>query len=253
MCYPKPGPRCSNHTRKAYNRALEKHGADSPEAQGALIAWLLTPEGIKHLRSQGLHDLAMDYERERAEQIKEYHESREVVADRGFDYDGYHEETGTRYDAHGFDRFGIHRDTGTEFDEEGYDAEGYDNKGWSRDGIHRTTAREYDAGGWYRSGIHRVTGTEFNEDGYDRQGYDNKGYNSEGWSREGINRETGTKYDRHGFNRWGRHREGFHRNTSLHRYIGLHRDTGEYVDPKGERTPDVMRDPARRRAEDGKG
>lgn len=70
MCYAKPGPRCSGHTREEYNSAVEQHGADSLQAMKALDGWLRTPEGIKKLRTEGHHDLAQQYEQERADAIK---------------------------------------------------------------------------------------------------------------------------------------------------------------------------------------
>jgi len=36
----------------------------------ARTAWLKSPEGIKHLREQGEHELAFSYENERASKIK---------------------------------------------------------------------------------------------------------------------------------------------------------------------------------------
>lgn len=80
MCYAKPGPRCSGHTRKEYNSAVERHGADSPQAMKALDGWLRTPEGIKQLRSEGQHDLAQRFERERADAIKAYHQQQRAEA-----------------------------------------------------------------------------------------------------------------------------------------------------------------------------
>lgn len=58
MCYPKPGPRCSNHTRAKMNKAAKVLKEEmSYEAMAAYKeaedAWLSSPAGIKHLRARG--------------------------------------------------------------------------------------------------------------------------------------------------------------------------------------------------------
>jgi len=81
MCYPSPGPRCSAHARaeyvaanKAFREAFENGSGDELEtahsaASAAKEAWLKTPEGIKHLRANGMGDLADIYAKERAASI----------------------------------------------------------------------------------------------------------------------------------------------------------------------------------------
>lgn len=70
MCYPKPGPRCSSHARKALIKARADYAANPNEETKA--AWdeatkdyALTPAGIATLREQGRTEEAATAERQR--------------------------------------------------------------------------------------------------------------------------------------------------------------------------------------------
>lgn len=70
MCYPLPGPRCSNHARLALVKAkadyAETPNADNKEAlDKAIKDYALTPEGIRKLREQGKDKEADSAERQR--------------------------------------------------------------------------------------------------------------------------------------------------------------------------------------------
>ena len=49
----------------------------------------------------------------------------------GFDKNGMHKATGTKFNKDGFDKDGIHKVTKTKFDEDGYDKDGH----WEHDEI----------------------------------------------------------------------------------------------------------------------
>ena len=82
-----------------------------------------------------------------------------MLAKKGLNCDGY--------DNAGFDEDGNHRETGTKYDPEGYGRDGYNKDGWNR------------------SGNHKATGTGYDHDGYDEQGYDRDGYDRQGLDVDG--------------------------------------------------------------------
>lgn len=130
----------------------------------------------------------------------------------GFDSNGIHKETGTKYDpegydVRGFDETGVDREgfdrngLGTDYrDREGYsrygyDKEGYDRRGFNRDGIHRNGTR-YNEDGFNSRGYDKngydVNGRDIygrDEDGYNEKGYDLQGYNRDGYDRNGLTKE----------------------------------------------------------------
>ena len=136
-----------------------------------------------------------------------------------------------RRDKDGFDEDGIHKVTGTKFDESGYDIRGYDRAGFNIDGIHQRTRTRFSLSGFDKQGydktkfniygIYKDTGTPYDSDGYDRYGYnelgyDKNGYNEEGYDKEGYDKEGYNKegydkegYDKEGFDKEGYNREGF--------------------------------------------
>lgn len=113
------------------------------------------------------------------------------------------------YDDNGFDAEGIHRDTGSRFNPDGYDINGRDAEGYDIDGY---DADGYDLNRFDPDGIHRDTGTVFNprgrtvqgnrydDDGYDvdgrdSSGYDRDGYDEQGYSEDGEDRHGNTRCD----------------------------------------------------------
>lgn len=146
---------------------------------------------------------------------------------KGFDADGIHKDTGTKYNPDGYDIDGFSADGR---DRAGYDRDGYDIKGFDRSGVDKegfdrrgfgTDWRDregyniigrdkdgYDRGGFDRRGVHRETGTKRDPDGYDRDGYDDTGYDRNGFDRHGYDKGG---YNARGFNRKGVDREGYNR------------------------------------------
>jgi len=54
----------------------------------------------------------------------------------GFDDNGIHKETSTKYDVNGFDKNGIHKETATKYNPDGLDIRGYDSDGnYLREGM----------------------------------------------------------------------------------------------------------------------
>jgi hypothetical protein len=165
----------------------------------------------------------------------------------GYNSDGTHKRTGTKFDENGFNKNHIHKETGTEWDENGYDDGGYNVSGFNIDGFHLRTRTKlnlsgFDKDGEYftlvrsitdgttdgydKDGIFKSTGTEYHKDGYDiagydREGYDREGYdisrydkngyNKEGYDKNGIFESTGTSYARDGYNVDGVDKEGYDR------------------------------------------
>lgn len=81
MCYKAPGPRCSSHAKATLQRAqnaldkiaekiapgdsTDKYEAARDKVSEAHSVWIRTPEGIRHLRDHGDHELADFYAAER--------------------------------------------------------------------------------------------------------------------------------------------------------------------------------------------
>lgn len=130
------------------------------------------------------------------------------------------------FDYMGFDQNGIHKITGTKFDQYGFDrnhfrADGYTHTGFNKCFIHKDTGTEYSP---------EIPGQpSYNIHGYTRDGIEiyNKvcyvfcGYNIKGFDRYSRHRDTGTRYDPDGFDR-----HGFNRH-------GIHKDTGTKLSPQG--------------------
>ena len=55
--------------------------------------------------------------------------------EKGFNKQGIHRNTDTKYNLKGFDILEIHRDTGTRYDNKGYDFDGYDARGYDLKGF----------------------------------------------------------------------------------------------------------------------
>ena len=134
--------------------------------------------------------------------------------------------SGGEFNEKGFNADGIHRETGTKYDPEGYDADGFDNTGVDREGFDRggfgTDFRDregydvfgydisgLDRNGFDRAGIHKDTNTKYNPKGYDCWGYNKNGIDQNGFNREGFNQHGYDKdgYDCWGYNRFGQKRE----------------------------------------------
>ena len=134
-----------------------------------------------------------------------------------------------RRDKDGFDEDGIHKVTGTKFDESGYDIRGYDRAGFNIDGIHQRTRTRFSLSGFDKQGydktkfniygIYKDTGTPYDSDGYDRYGYNELGYDKNGYNEEGYNKDGyhTSGYNREGYNKEGYNKEGYNKegyNTS---------------------------------------
>lgn len=77
MCYKAPGPRCSSHARKAFDKATKVYEANKThETHAAMkeaeLEWLGTPDGIQELRDEGWHESADHNEALRQSQIAEF-------------------------------------------------------------------------------------------------------------------------------------------------------------------------------------
>ncbi|MFT8850941.1 hypothetical protein [Acetobacter orientalis] len=90
----------------------------------------------------------------------------------------------SQYDEFGFDENGIHKKTGTKYDEEWFMKDGFDCTHHDREGYDR---RGYDRQGYDRQG--------FSEVGFDRHGYDREGFNRAGWRRFGTEQERPSRYN----------------------------------------------------------
>ena len=134
-----------------------------------------------------------------------------------------------RRDKDGFDEDGIHKVTGTKFDESGYDIRGYDRAGFNIDDIHQRTRTRFSLSGFDKQGydktkfniygIYKDTGTPYDSDGYDRYGYNELGYDKNGYNEEGYNKDGyhTSGYNREGYNKEGYNKEGYNKegyNTS---------------------------------------
>ena len=147
----------------------------------------------------------------------------------GFDKNGMHKATGTKFNKDGFDKYGIHRN-GTQLDENGFYVTGFNKDGLNKDGerpegngsydvqsytephtldfengIHKVTGTRYDVNGFDISGVHKVTGTKFDENGitnnktqFDKYGIDQYGFGKDGFDRDGYNKDG---FDKDGVNR----------------------------------------------------
>ena len=182
-----------------------------------------------------------------------------VYDDYGFDSEGIHRETGTKYDPRGFDQSG-HQEDGSEFDSAGltidrskYDRDGFDIQGYDRDGYDRNgfDIQGYDRDGYDRNGFNQVqnhrNGTEFDDNGFDINGFNRDYIHRNGtefdgdgltyfrlrWDREGfdVNGFDVLGRDREGYDSNGRDVRGFDRNgfyTNGTRFDYLGRDVDGY-------------------------
>ena len=88
---------------------------------------------------------------EESEEYKTFYE--EINKKYGFDKDGIHKVTETKYDFNGFDKDGIHKDTETKYFFNGFD----------KDGKHKDTETKYDSNGFDKDGKHKDTGIFLNK------------------------------------------------------------------------------------------
>lgn len=148
----------------------------------------------------------------------------------GFDQNGIHHITGTKYDPSGLDVNGIDKNG---LDREGFYENGLDVDGFDRNEIHHITGTKYDPSGldvnrvdisgsrrdkrgFNKKGVHWKTGTKFDVEGYDQNGFDPLGYkvcgyDKEGYDKKGFNKRGYDKegYDNKGFNKRGYDRKGY--------------------------------------------
>jgi hypothetical protein len=149
----------------------------------------------------------------------------------GFDKDGNYRD-GTRHDNIGFNAEGIHKITRTR-----YGLDGFDWNGFNRDGYHQNGTRWFETpfGGFYDVdmynrwgfsfyGEHR-NGTPFDNRGFGRDGKHRNGswYDNNGFTREGYYRD-GSEHNERGFNWCGNHRNGTRYNEEGLNILGLNRD-----------------------------
>lgn len=83
--------------------------------------------------------------------------------------------------SNGFDKNGIHKDTKTKFDLYGLDVDRYNINGFNKEGIHKVTGTKFDSKGFDTDGfnvkgfniikIHKDTNTYFDLEGFDINGY----------------------------------------------------------------------------------
>ena len=78
--------------------------------------------------------------------FKELEEKMKYDKDNGFDKDGVHKDTGTKYDPNGFDSYGIHINTNDKYNPRGFDIKG----------IYKNTKYIYDPNGFDRDGNHHI-------------------------------------------------------------------------------------------------
>jgi hypothetical protein len=282
--------------KKAEEAAQEKRAVALTAYKKAREEYLTSPEGIAKLRKAGKDAQADNYQAIRNAQIASYKaeqaqkdaaKSQEPVTvtgtskSRKYGADGFNAEGYTKT---GFDRNGIHKDTGTRFGKTGYDASGFnmygnDRQGYGRDGFNKfgndRDGNNFD--GFNTRGIHKLTGTKldpkgydrsgrdadgFNRDGFhitgrDRQGFNKQGMNREGYNRQGwsvggwnadnVNKETGTKFNaqgwtrdhfnEQGFGRDGMDREGYNADG----YNDQRRDRSGNLRPRPVATPENMK------------
>lgn len=93
MCYPKPGPRCSNHAKKAYNKAQVDYKKDNtPENKEALVKatrdFMTTPAGIKTLERLAERENDKENKQRLTSQAQKAREARKKAID------AYKKETG---------------------------------------------------------------------------------------------------------------------------------------------------------------
>ena len=115
----------------------------------------------------------------------------------GYDKDGFNvldpanvinRITGTKFDERGFNKDGIHKETGTKWGEWGVARSGETN--WNKDGVEPrdeyTDAITIDGirgnqpNTFDENGIHKGTGTRYDKNGYDKYGFDKYGFDKDG-------------------------------------------------------------------------
>ena len=128
----------------------------------------------------------------------------------------------------GYNREGFHRDTGTKFNPAGFDRDGYNKDGYNSHKSYGCDRAGYNRAGFHeKTNLHRETGTLFDPQGYDSNGFDLDGYDREGLDSSGIdkngyantkfgrfhhethiNKDTGTEFNPQGFSWKGTHQTG---------------------------------------------
>ena len=175
----------------------------------------------------------------------------------GFDQNGIHYITGTKFDPSGLDVNGIDKNG---LDREGFYENGLDVDGFDRNEIHHITGTKYDPSGldvnrldisgsrrdkrgFNKNEIHWKTSTKFDVDGYDLNGfdplgykicgydkdeYDNKGFDKLGYDKLGYDNKG---FDKLGYDRVGYDNEGFLSNGF--NAAGIHKLTHTKYAPDG--------------------
>ena len=94
------------------------------------------------------HHHAVEIIKKREKKVfKELEEKMKYDKGNGFDKDGVHKDTGTKYDPNGFDSYGIHINTNDKYNPRGFDIKG----------IYKNTKYIYDPNGFNRDGNHQYT------------------------------------------------------------------------------------------------
>lgn len=122
----------------------------------------------------------------------------------GFDEQGIHDDTGTKYDLDGYNKQG--------YDKQGYDKAGFNAQGWDKSFKNKHTGTLYsttghDVRGFDREGMHRDTKTKYNSAGFDKEGYNPLGLDKRHFYKSGLHAKTNRFYDPWGFDKGGMHRD----------------------------------------------
>ena len=242
MCYPKPGPRCSGHTRNELLKATAALTADRSTINlqryaRALHEYHSSPAGIQELREQLLEAVIKGDDTEQlVAALAEGERSRDVALaslkasreeGQALPFDGSAEEQEAieqdasdtsavegLMDIHGTEGFEddlTHSSTGHIYDETGFSV--YNTAAHLHPGTDISDG-VYDENGYDENGFNRFGRTaddseweEYVQQGKVVDGYDKDGFDSEGFDRFGLHVDTGDEYDRYGVDR-----EGFNRN-----------------------------------------
>lgn len=142
----------------------------------------------------------------------------------------------------GYNKEGIHKETGTKYNKEGYDRKGYNKGGYNIYGekkvekitpfkvIFKSITREKKEENIQEKKVEKKKIVDFkdnktneikekckynllgyDENGYDKEGYDIFGYNKLGFSKDKIHKFTQTRYNREGYDYEGYNEDGYNR------------------------------------------
>lgn len=245
MCYTKPGPRCSPHTRSKYlatKAAFEAADADYKAKYQALKeAKISEAEFVqsRELRAAARSEFIKAKSAEEAAREKravaltaynkakhEYLTSPEGIAKlrkagkttKADKYQAIRDAQLAAYKAEEAKKGASTSKSRSKYDADGFNAEGYTKTGFDRNGIHKDTGTRFGKTGFDKDGFDSI--------GYDRQGYHRNGFN--GWGRDragndhhgfspkGIHKVTGTTRDPQGFDRKGIDTQGYNRDGYDH-------------------------------------